>query len=128
VWLDNRRLLVCDTGNRRLQVLDRSGSPLDVVPLERAWADFYSRPQIVVLSDGRWLVSDIPSRCLWLVDGSEVVQIDLGAEGIVPTGLAVDGERVLIADFNARVWVLSPEADADVAPETDSDGQEVSEE
>ncbi|MGD9252362.1 MAG: TIGR03663 family protein [Holophagae bacterium] len=126
VWLDNRRLLVCDTGNRRLQVLDRSGSSLEVVPLDRAWADFYSRPQVVVLSDGQWLVSDIPSRCLWLVDGSETRQIDLGAEGIVPTGLAVDGERVLIADLNARVWVLSPKAAVDDVLKPDDHQQSAS--
>jgi uncharacterized protein (TIGR03663 family) len=128
VWLDNRRLLVCDTGNRRLQVFDRAGSALEVVPLDRAWSDFYSRPQVVVLADGRWLVSDIPSRCLWLVDGGEAQQIDLDAEGIVPTGLAVDGERVLIADLNARVWVLSPEAAVDEGTGPADQPQPVSEE
>ena len=42
-WLDNERLLVCDTGNRRLQVVDRAGRPLTVVSLPDAWSDFYSR-------------------------------------------------------------------------------------
>ena len=65
-WLDNQRLLVCDTGNRRLQVVDRAGRPL-VVPLPDAWSDFYSRPQLVALDDDRWLVTDVPAQSLWLV-------------------------------------------------------------
>ena len=48
--------------------------------------------------------------------GSEAQKIDLSAEGIVPTGLAAAGEQILIADLNARVWVLSPEAAADGRP------------
>jgi hypothetical protein len=65
---------------------------------------------------------------LWLVDGGEAQQIDLDAEGIVPTGLAVDGERVLIADLNARVWVLSPEAAVDEGTGPADQPQPVSEE
>lgn len=106
VWLDGDRLAVCDTGNRRLQIVDRSGAPLDVVELPDAWSDFYSRPQLAVLPGGRLLVSDTPARALWLVDGAEVRRIDLSSEGIRPTGLDVRENTLAIGDLEGRVWLL----------------------
>jgi len=106
VWLDNERLLVCDTGNRRLQVLDRGGLPLEVVPLPEAWTDFYSRPQVVELSTGRWLLTDVPARSLWLVEDGVAKKIELGEDGITPTGVAHQGSTLYVADIDARVWAF----------------------
>jgi sugar lactone lactonase YvrE len=105
-WLDDERILVCDTGNRRLQILDRRGQALEVVNLPEAWSDFYSRPQVVELSDNRWLVTDVSARSLWLVEDGTAREIDLGEAGIIPTGLARDGDTLYLADLNSRVWVL----------------------
>ncbi len=109
-WLDSERILVCDTGNRRLQVLDRRGQALEVVNLPETWSDFYSRPQVVELSDNRWLVTDVSARSLWLVEDGTARKIDLGEAGIIPTGLALDGDTLYLADLNSRVWAfdLSP--------------------
>ena len=105
-WLDTRRLAVCDTGNHRLQIFDRDGAVLEVVELSEAWSDFYSRPQVAVLGNGRLLVTDTPAESLWIIEGRQARRLDLGDDGIVPTGLARrDGELVL-ADGNGRVWLL----------------------
>jgi sugar lactone lactonase YvrE len=105
-WLDNGRLLVCDTANRRLQVLDREGSPRAVVELPEAWPDFYSRPQALALDPERWLVTDAPARALWLVEGGSARRIELGPEGITPGGLARSGDTLFVADLGGRVWAL----------------------
>jgi sugar lactone lactonase YvrE len=105
-WLDSRRLLVCDTANRRLQVLDRDGRPLAAVALPEAWGDFYSRPQALALAPERWLVTDAPARALWLVEGGSPRRIALGAEGITPSGLARAGDTLYVADLGGRVWAL----------------------
>jgi DNA-binding beta-propeller fold protein YncE len=105
-WIDNNRILVAETGNRRLQVLDREGRSLEIVELPEAWSDFYSRPQIAVDRNGRWVATDIPAQCLWVIDDGEVQRVDLTESGIVPSGLADDGTSVFISDFNSRVWVF----------------------
>jgi uncharacterized protein (TIGR03663 family) len=110
-WLDRRRLLVCDTGNRRLQVLDRQGESIEVVALPDAWVDFYSRPQVLALTEDRWLATDVPAKSLWLVDNGVPTRIDLGDEDIVPTGLARGGDILYVSDLGSRVWAfqLPPE-------------------
>jgi len=105
-WLDDDRLLVCDTGNHRLQILDRSGTALRVIEIEDAWADFYSRPQAAVLDGGRILVSDTPSASVWLIDGDEVRRLELGGDGLIPTGLAFDDGVLYVGDNNGRVWIF----------------------
>ncbi len=109
-WLDNSRLVVCDTGNRRLQVLDRAGRALEIVELPEAWSDFYSRPQVALLSPSRWLVSDLPSRCLWLIEDGQPRRIDLSQSGIVPSGVAAGARGLYVSDLEARVWLLEPPA------------------
>jgi uncharacterized protein (TIGR03663 family) len=106
IWLDNGRLLVCDTGNHRLQVLNREGLPLEVVPLPEAWTDFYSRPQVVELGTGRWLLTDVPGRSLWLVENGAAKKIELGEDGITPTGVARHGNTLYVADIDSRVWAF----------------------
>jgi len=106
VWLDNQRLLVCDTGNHRLQVFNREGLALEVVPLPDAWTDFYSRPQVVELSKGRWLLTDPPARSLWLVEDGAAKKIELGEDGITPTGVARHGNTLYVADIDSRVWAF----------------------
>jgi len=105
-WLDNERLLVCDTGNHRVQILDRSGTVLKVIDIADAWEDFYSRPQVAVLEGERILVSDTPSGSLWLIEGDDVRRLELGAAGITPTGLAYTNGELYIADSYGRVWVF----------------------
>jgi hypothetical protein len=106
VWLDRRRLLVCDTANRRLQVFARSGDFVEEIALPGSWSDFYSRPQVVALEERRWLVTDVPARSLWLIDDGVAQKIDLSDAGIIPTGLALRGSILFMADQNGRVWVL----------------------
>jgi len=108
-WLDADRLLVCDTGNHRLQILDRTGAVVEVIDLEDAWQDFYSRPQVAVLDDGRILVSDTPSASLWLIQGDDVRRLELGEDGIIPTGLATHDGALYIGDSNGRVWIFDVE-------------------
>jgi sugar lactone lactonase YvrE len=105
-WTANDRLLVCDTGNRRLQEVDRDGASLRVVPLPGAWSEFYSRPQVVVLGDDLWLVSDSPASALWLIRGGRPIRIDLGADGIAPTGVAVGDGSLYVADLSGRLWAF----------------------
>jgi sugar lactone lactonase YvrE len=105
-WIDEARLVVCDTGNHRLQILHRSGHPEAVVELGGIWADFYARPQIAVMPDGRFLVSDTPDAALWLVDTEQARRIELGGEGITPTGLAIASNTLYLADSAGRIWVL----------------------
>jgi len=105
-WLDRRRLLVCDTGNRRLQVLDRQGRALAVVPLPDAWIDFYSRPQVLALDEDRWLVTDVPGKSLWLVTNGVAQKIDLSEADIQPSGLARHGDTLYVADLGSRMWAF----------------------
>jgi hypothetical protein len=105
-WLDESRLLVCDTGNRRLQVLDRRGEQLREVALPEAWSDFYSRPQVVVLEPTRWLVTDVPARGLWLVEGDRVRFIDLTEANITPSGVAHSENILYLADLLSGVWAF----------------------
>jgi len=106
-WLDRRRLLICDTGNHRLQVLDRRGTALAEVSLPGAWTDFYSRPQILALAENRWLVTDAPGRSLWLVEDGVAQQIDLADADIQPSGLARYGDTLYVADLGSRVWAFT---------------------
>jgi len=105
-WLDSERLVVCDTGNHRVQILDRSGAVVELIDIDGAWQDFYSRPQVAVLDGGRILVSDTPSESLWLIDGDEVRRLELGEDGIIPTGLAAGSGVLYIGDKNGRVWIF----------------------
>jgi sugar lactone lactonase YvrE len=105
-WLDRQRLVVCDTGNRRLQVLDRRGRALEVVPMPDAWTDFYSRPQILALAEDHWLVTDVPAKSLWSVNDGVPTRIDLGEDGIVPSGLARHGDTLFVSDLGSRVWAF----------------------
>jgi len=105
-WLDADRLLVCDTGNHRVQILDRTGAVLKLIEIEDAWMDFYSRPQATMLDGGRILVSDTPSGSLWLIDGDEVRRLELGGDGIIPTGLAFNDGVLYLGDSNGRVWIF----------------------
>ena len=110
-WLDRHRLLVCDTGNHRLQVLDRQGKALAEVALPGAWTDFYSRPQVLALAENRWLVTDTPAKSLWLVEDGVAQQIDLTDADIQPSGLARFGDTLYVADFGSRVWAFQLPAD-----------------
>jgi uncharacterized protein (TIGR03663 family) len=105
-FLDQQRVVVCDTGNRRLQVLDVSGRSEAVVPLPDAWEDYYARPQVAVLDDGRWVASDPPAGRLWIVDGGNVTTLDLAGDGIRPAGLWAAEDALWMSDLAGRVWRL----------------------
>jgi DNA-binding beta-propeller fold protein YncE len=106
VWLDSGRLLICDTGNRRVQILDSDGNAELVVDLGEGWSDFFSRPQAAILGLDRYLVSDTPSRSLWLIDNGAARRIDLGEASISPTGLAFDDGVLYMSDTLGRVWLF----------------------
>jgi uncharacterized protein (TIGR03663 family) len=105
-WLDRERLLVCDTGNGRLQVVDLEGAARRVVELPDGWTDFYSRPQAAALGAELWLVSDTPAGGLWLIRDDVPVRLPTADDGLTPTGVAFDGSRLYIADMGGRLWVF----------------------
>lgn len=105
-FLGRDRLVVCDTGNRRLQVLGVDGRARREVRVGDAWREYYSRPQVAVLGDGTWLVTDPPDSRLWLIEGDRAVRLDLGEAGIQPAGLAVRGDELWLTDLAGRLWVL----------------------
>jgi uncharacterized protein (TIGR03663 family) len=106
-WLsDSRRLVVCDTGNRRLQVIGRDGGALGEVGLPDAWSDFYSRPQIAVISDGLWVVSDTPGSALWIVRDGVPGRVSLADAGISPTGVAATRNGLYVSDLEGKIWIF----------------------
>jgi len=105
-WIDRNRLLVCDTGNKRLQVIDRRGRAEAVVELPEAWEDFYSRPQVAVLGPELWLASDTPASGLWLIHDGRPVRVPTGDVELVPTGVAFDGSTLYVADQGGRIWLF----------------------
>ena len=111
-WDGPDRLLVCDTGNRRLQVLGRDGAVQAVVGLPDAWQDFYSRPQVAVLAPGLWVVSDTPASALWVVREGTVRRVDLGGHGITPTGVAFGAGALYVADLGGKVWAFDLNLDS----------------
>jgi DNA-binding beta-propeller fold protein YncE len=111
-WDGPDRLVVCDTGNRRLQVLGRDGAALYVVGLPDAWMEFYSRPQLAVLAPGLWVASDTPASALWVVREGVARRVDLGGHGITPTGVAFGAGALYVADLGGRVWVFDLKLDS----------------
>jgi hypothetical protein len=105
-WDGPDRLVVCDTGNRRLQALDRDGAAVEVVALPDAWAEFYSRPQVAVVAPGVWVASDTPGSALWVVRDGTPRRVDLAEAGIAPTGVAAGAGALYVADLNGRVWIF----------------------
>lgn len=107
-WVSDRTVAVCDTGNHRVQLFSVDGKVLRTVPLPGAWPDFYSRPQMVVLGDSDWLVSDTPGSCLWRIRGDRVARIPLASAEIQPTGLAWDARTrtLVVGDLSGKLWVL----------------------
>ncbi len=107
-WLDSSSFVVCDTGNRRVQALDRTGRVRSVVSLPDAWSDFYSRPQIAVIAPDEWIATDTPGQALWHYHNGKVTRIDLGGAGIRPTGIAWDpaSRRLAVGDLSGKVWVM----------------------
>ncbi len=107
-WVDERSVLVCDTGNRRLQVLGLDGSAREIVELPEAWPQLLSRPQVAVLGARRWLVTDPPRRALWLVEDGKAREIDLGDSELAPSGVAWrdTGPTLAVSDLRGRVWLM----------------------
>lgn len=111
-WLDEDHLVVADTGNHRLQVLRSDGEFSAEVALPDAWPDFYSRPQIAVVAPDFWVVSDTPGQKLWIVRRGGVEGVSLAAEGISPTGVAVAGQSLYVADLGGKIWVFDLKLDS----------------
>jgi uncharacterized protein (TIGR03663 family) len=102
---DGNQVMVCDTGNRRLQLLATNGTGR-IVPLPDAWNDFYSRPQVVMLAAGLWLTSDTPAGGVWLIKTDRTRLIQLRDHGLTPTGVAWEAPWLYIGDMGGRVWEL----------------------
>ncbi len=111
-WVGTDRLLVCDTGNRRLQVLDGAGAFVYEIPLPEAWSDFYSRPQVAVLAPKLWVVSDTPGSALWVIDHGVPRRVSVADQGIVPTGVAANDGALYVADLNGKIWVFDLKMDS----------------
>ena len=104
-WIDDRRLVVCDTGNRRLQVLLRDGSVERIVPLPEAWSEIQSRPSVAVVGPELWVVTDPPATALWVVRGGTPTLLRLGGE-IRPSAAAAGDGDLWITDLAGRVLRL----------------------
>ncbi len=104
-WVGDH-LLVADTGNHRLQLLDTTGQVQRIVPLPDAWPDYYSRPQVVAIQQNVWLATDLPNAGLWIIRDSQVHFIDLSTDGIQPSGLAWDEHTntLYLSDLGGRLW------------------------
>ena len=104
-WVGDH-LLIADTGNHRLQLLDTNGQVQRIVPLPDAWPDYYSRPQVVAIRDNLWLATDLPNAGLWLVRDSRVSLIGLSTAGIQPSGVAWDEHTstLYLSDLGGRLW------------------------
>ncbi len=87
-------------------------SSVSVVELPEAWTEFYSRPQLAVLSPGLWVVTDPPASALWLVREGAARRVDLGGHGITPTGVAFGAGALYVADLGGRVWVFDLNLDS----------------
>jgi sugar lactone lactonase YvrE len=111
-WLDEDRLLVCDTGNRRIQIVDRRGAFVGEVQLPEAWGDFYSRPQVAVLGPELWVASDTPGGALWVIEERVPRRVTLADQGIAPTGVAARGDRLWVADQGGRIWIFDLKLDS----------------
>jgi hypothetical protein len=83
-----------------------------VIGLQDAWTEFYSRPQLAVLSPGLWVVTDPPASALWLVREGAARRVDLGGHGITPTGVAFGAGALYVADLGGRVWVFDLNLDS----------------
>lgn len=107
-WLEEHRLLVCDTGNRRVLVVDTDCRLLREIGMPDAWEKRSSRPQIAAIGHGRWIVSDSPGARLWLISSQEVRMIDLTGADLVPTGVEWSQplRSLFVADLNGRVWMV----------------------
>jgi uncharacterized protein (TIGR03663 family) len=103
-WVGDK-ILVCDTGNRRLQLLTIDGSG-HALPLLDAWNDFYSRPQVVRLAPDLWIASDTPAGGLWLIESGDGRLVPLRDHGLTPTGLAWSSPWLYVGDMGGRVWEL----------------------
>jgi hypothetical protein len=61
---------------------------------------------VAVLDSDIWLTSDTPASALWLIRDGQPMRIDLGADGIAPSGLAFRDGSLYVADVSGRLWVF----------------------
>lgn len=112
-WEGEEVVVVCDTGNRRLLRLERDGTIRSEIGLPDAWTDFYSRPQVTGVGEGRWLVSDTPAGGIWLVDGTSTRFLPLRDHGLAPSGLWASPESgdLAVGDLAGGVWLMELHGD-----------------
>lgn len=103
------RVIVADTGNRRLQIFDADGNYQSEVRVS-GWEEFYSEPYVAVMNDGSYVVTDSYNhRCARYVDGQlEMSWGKTGSDGGEmnrPIGIAADNQGgVYVADtLNHRI-------------------------
>ena len=106
-WLGDDRVVVCDTGDRRLVVIAvDDGGLVDEVSLPQAWPDFYSRPQVAVVREDLWVATDPPQRALWVVRSGVATRVDLGDDGLAPAGVAFRDQTLWVSDLEGAVWAF----------------------
>jgi len=97
------RVVVADTGNRRLQVFDADGTFQSEVQVS-GWEEFYSEPYVAVTNDGAYVVTDSYNhRCARYVDGKLDTSWGKTGKGVGefnrPIGIATDNQgAVYVAD------------------------------
>lgn len=100
---EKNRLYVCDSGNARVQMLDRWGGVLNVWPLKGDGCT--ARPKAVAVDRwGNMFITDEGCDCLRVIDatGVETVRLEGKGPGLgfveSPGGLDVYGESLFVAD------------------------------
>ncbi|MBI5594869.1 MAG: hypothetical protein HY928_02145 [Elusimicrobia bacterium] len=117
LWFDAKadRLLVCDSGNFRVQRLKPDGSPDGSVGHPGNRPGYLARPRGVALdSDGNLYVVDGAFEAFQLFDAEGRLLMLVGSAGngpgefSLPGGIAIDAaDRIFVADtFNSRVQMF----------------------
>jgi len=59
-----------------------------------------------------WVVSDTPGQALWVVRDGAVDRVSLASEDIAPTGVAVAGQSLYVADLGGMIWIFDLKLDS----------------
>jgi DNA-binding beta-propeller fold protein YncE len=109
------KLLIADTGNRRVRLTDTAGKQLAAWPVS-GWSEYFTEPYLAVLPDRRLVVSDSSSGTLQIFSAAGILEKKLSLDPALgpwkPEGVAVGpGGKLWVADRQGnRIVVLAAEA------------------